>query len=223
VLKHLPDDGARRVLASIGTRHVVIHAGDLPRPQVPEELARKPAFFRRVFHEGGDSVFTLVPQNDPTLALLEMPKLPAGARAVPHSELRASADLGAREARRAVDGDLRSYWSTRRHQARGQSFELQWARERPVVALELDSQGHVSHVPASFELSVARAGSPWQRVAGQSVVRIYREQIYSPKNFVFRVVLPEPVRADRLRIGIDQPLPGHEFIVHEARLYVASP
>ncbi len=223
VLKHLPEDGARRVLASIGTRHVVIHAGDLPRPQLAEELARQPAYFRRVFHEGSDSVFTLVPQEDSALALLDLPQLPAGARLVPREELRASANPGAREARRAIDGDVRSYWSTRRNQARGQYFELEWARELPVVAFEIDSQWHVSHVPASFELSVARAGSAWQNVARQPVVRIYREQIYSPKNFVFRVVLPAPARAERLRISIDQPLPGHEFVVHEARVYVAAP
>jgi len=223
VLKHLPDDGARRVLASIGTRHVVVHAGDLPRPELAIELLRQRAYFRRVFQEGSDSVFSLVPQDDPALQLLEVPKLPANARVVPYSELRASAALGAGTVGRAVDGDVTSYWSTGRQQARGQYFELQWTRELPVIAFEIDSQRHVSHVPASFELSVAHGASPWRPVARQPVVRVYKEQVYSPKTFVFRVVLPEPTQADRLRISIDQPLPGHEFVVHEARVYFAAP
>lgn len=222
VLKHLPDEAARRVLASIGTRHLVVHAADLPDPRLPQRLLRQPAYFRRVFHDGSDSVFTFVPQNDPTLALLDVPKLPEGARLVPPGALRASANVGAPEVDWAVDGDVGSYWSTRRYQARGQYLELEFLRELPVVAFEIDSQWHVSHVPLSFELAVSRAGAPWQTVARQPLVRVYREQIYSPKRFVFRVVLPEPAPAHRLRITIDQPLPGHEFVVHEARVYTAD-
>jgi len=39
---------------------------------------------------------------------------------------------------------------------------------------------------------------------------------------VFRIVLPAPVRASRLRISVDQPLPGHDFVVHEARVYTSQ-
>ena len=222
-LMYLPDDGARRVLASIGTRHLVVHAGDLApaRQNLPAELAARSSYFRQVFHEGSDSVFTFLPQQDPALGLLEVPKLPERAELVPPSAFRASASLEGRRAARGVDGDLRSYWSTQQNQARGQYFELAFKRELRVVAFEIDSQWHVSHVPLSFQLSLARAGSPWKTVAEQPVVRVYKEQIYSPKTFVFRVVLPEPTRADRLRISVGQPLPGHEFVVHEARVYSA--
>jgi len=44
-------------------------------------------------------------------------------------------------------------------------------------------------------------------VAEQPVLRVYREQIYSPKAFVFRVALPHPTLADRIRITIGQPCP----------------
>lgn len=225
MLRHLPDDAARRVLASIGTRHLVVHAGDLapPRQSLPDELARRSSYFRRVFQQGTDSVFTFVPQHDPALELLEVPKLPERARPVPASALRASASLEADQAERGIDGDLRSYWSTRRSQARGQYFELRFERELPVIAFEIDSQWHVSNVPLSFELSVARAGSAWKTVASEPVVRVYREQIYSPKTFVFRVVLPVSVMADRLRLSVGQPLPEHEFVVHEARVYATTP
>jgi len=222
MLRHLPDDAARRVLASIGTRHLVVHGGDLApsRQSLPDELASRSSHFQRVFQQGADSVFTFVPQHDPALELLEVPKLPERAELVPSGAFRASASHEVSQAERGVDGDPRSYWSTRRSQERGQYFELRFARELPVVAFEIDTQWHVSHVPLSFELSVARAGSSWRSVAKQPFVRVYREQIYSPKTFVFRVVLSEPARADRLRISIGQPLPEHEFVVHEARVYV---
>jgi len=108
-------------------------------------------------------------------------------------------------------------------QARGQYFELELAKNEAVVAFEIDSQWHVSHVPLSFQLSLARPNSPWQTVAEEPLVRVYKDQIYAPRRFVFRIVLPRPVLANRLRISIRQPLPGHEFVVHEARVYAAEP
>jgi hypothetical protein len=91
---------------------------------------------------------------------------------------------------------------------------------RWVVAFEIESRPHVMHVPLSYELSVARGGSDWRAVAREPALRVYREQVYSPRTFVFRVVLPRPTRADRVRLTVGQPLPGYDLVVHEARVYV---
>ena len=50
-------------------------------------------------------------------------------------------------------------------------------------------------------------------------VRLYREQIFSPKTFVWRVVLPEAVLIDRLHLALVDALPGYYFSIHELRLY----
>jgi hypothetical protein len=97
------------------------------------------------------------------------------------------------------------------------------ARPRPIVAFEIDNRPHVTHLPLSFELSVAEGGSDLKTVAEQPVLRVYYEQVYSPKTFVFRVVLQKPTPADRIRITIGQPVPGHQFIIHEARVYAQVP
>jgi len=223
MLRHLPDDAARRVLSSVGLRHLVVHAGELDpsRRALATELGSQTAYYRRVFQQGSDSVFTLLTLADPSLRLVDTPKLPAWVHLV--SLARATASLAAAGAPQAIDGNLGTYWSTRRSQARGQYFEVELAKSEPVIAFEIDSQWHVSHVPLSFQLSVARPGSAWQTVAEQPVVRVYKDQIYSPRTFVFRIVLPRPVLANRVRISVRQPLPGHEFVVHEARVYAAGP
>jgi hypothetical protein len=56
-------------------------------------------------------------------------------------------------------------------------------------------------------------------VALQPVLRLYREQLFSPAKFVFRVVLAQPTLVDRLRITVEQPVPGHYFSTHALRLY----
>jgi hypothetical protein len=56
-------------------------------------------------------------------------------------------------------------------------------------------------------------------VSEQPTLRVYREQVYSPKTFVLRVVLAEPTWADRIRITVAEPVPGKQFVIQEARLY----
>ena len=221
MLRHLPSDASRRVLQAVGARHIVVHAGDLPpaRQRLPELLAAESDHYRRVFQRGTDSVFSLASPADPTLSLLSVPKLPPGAQRVPRHELRARTDFNARYCHKAIDNNPRTFWPGPRPQARGRYFELAIRKPRTIVAFEIENRQHLSDLPLSFELSVAHGDSGWRTVAEQPVVRVYRDQIYSPKTFVFRVVLPGPVLADRLRISIGQPLPDHSFIIHEARVY----
>jgi len=225
VLHHLPDDGARRVLQILRARHILVHAEDLPPPrrQLPDLLAAQPEHYQRVFQRGPHSLFTLSLPDDPALALLDTPALPADAQQVPQRELRAHSDLNPEHLGRAIDGDPGTYWSAGRQQARGQSFEVQLSRPRSIVAFELESHPYVMQVPLSYELSVSHGASDWRIVAEQPVLRLFREQVFSPKNFVFRIVLPKPALADRVRITIGQPLPGHYLVIHEARIYTQGP
>ena len=218
---HLPDEEARRVLQLVEARHVLVHAEDLPpeRRSLPELLAAQPEFYRRVFQQGPHNVFTLLEVDDPTLTLLDTAPLPPGAQQVPATELRVHANLNTKELARAVDGDPETYWRGKRAQARGQYFEIELERSRPVVAFEIESRPHVMQVPMSFDFSVADSGSDWRTIVRQPLLRLHREQVYSPKTFVFRIVLPSAVPADRIRITIDQPVPGYDLVIHEARVY----
>jgi hypothetical protein len=224
-LHHLPDDGAGRILQILQARHILVQAEDLPhaRRTLPDLLAAQPERYQRVFQRGPHSVFTLSRPNDPSLALLDTPALPAHAQPVPQRELRAHSNLNPEHLGRAVDGNPETYWSGRRRQARGQYFELELSQPRPVVAFELETHPYVMQVPLSYELSVSQGASGWRTVAQQPVLRLYREQVFSPKNFVFRIVLPSATVADRVRITIDEPLPGHHLVIHEARVYAQEP
>jgi hypothetical protein len=198
----LPDDGARRALLATGARHVIVFGDDLKaeRRNLSAELSRRPEQYRRLFQEGAHSVFTLLGAGDPTLELMEPPALPPKATLIPRNELRTSA----------------------RYQEQGQSFDVELQSARSVTALEILAPGRVMDVPLSYRLSVAQNDEEYAVVAEQSVLRFYRAQIFSPRTFVFRIVLPEPVRADRVRISVEQPVPGHYFSIGELRLYAAD-
>lgn len=220
-LAHLPDDGARRILQGVGARHLLIHGAELDtqHSNLPSRLAAMPQFYQHAFESGADHVFTFNNDTDPSLALADTRELPSGARVVPSTLLHANANLESGAADRALDGNPKTYWSTRRTQARGQGFELTLNEPRAVVALEIDNAWNPSHVPMSYELAVANRGATWQTVVVEPRLRVPRDLVYAPKRFVFRAVLPAPVVASRVRLTIRQPVPGAPFSVHEVRLY----
>jgi hypothetical protein len=223
-VERLPDDGARRALLSIGTRHVIVFGDDLKpsRDELATELAARPAQYRRIFQQGAHSVFSLLEQQDPALRLLEPPALPALARLVPANELRAGASLQSERARFAIDGKQNSYWTSGRYQEQGQYFEVELGQPRSIVALEIDAPGRVMDVPVSYRLSAAKGAEEIGVISEQSVLRFYRAQVFSPESFVLRLVFPRPVSADRLRLSVEQPVPGHYFSIHELRVYAES-
>jgi len=223
-LERLPDDGARRALLSMGTRHLIVFGEDLKpaREDLAAELAARPAQYRRIFQQGAHSVFTLLDQHDPTLELLEPPALPAFARLIAGSELRARASLQSDRAGFAVDGNRNSYWTSARFQEQGQYLEVELEEARPIVALEIVAPGRVMDVPVSYRLSAAKGADELGVVLEQNVLRFYRAQIFSPESFVFRLVFPRPIVANRLRLAVEQPVPGQFFSVHELRVYAAG-
>jgi hypothetical protein len=223
-LDQLPDDGARRALLAMGARHLVIFGDDLKpgRTDLTAALDARPAEYRRVFREGRDSAFTLLQADDPTLEPISPPALPAAARLIPASDLRASSPLQSERARLALDGNANSFWTGGRPQQQGQYFEVELDATRPILALEITAPGRVMDVPVSYRLSAAKGGEDLGVIAEEPVVRFYRAQIFSPETFVFRLVLTRPIDADRIRLTVEQPVPGQNFSIGELRLYAAE-
>ena len=222
-LELLPDDGARRTLLSIGTRHIIVFGEELEpgRRELAAQLAARPSEYRPIFQLGSHSLFSLVEPQDPTVQLLQTPVLPASATRVPATELRARSALQSEHAQLAVDGKEVSFWSSGRPQEHGQYLEVELREPRSIVALEIEDPGRVMDVPVSYRLSAARGAQDLGVVAEQPVLRFYRAQIFEPERFVFRLVFPRPIFADRLRLSVLQPVPGSYFSVHELRLYEA--
>jgi hypothetical protein len=221
VSRHLPEDGTRRVLQALGARHLIVHAGDLQPSQRdwPERLSAEPEHYTRVFQSGDDYVFSLVPSQDPTLELVGLPALPPGAELVGKRELHARGVQQSRYAHKSLDDDQRTYWPGPDVQATGQWFELDLETPRRVVAVEFENQEQTNDLPLSFQVGVGTGKGQLRTVVDRPELRLFRDQVFSPKTFVWRIVLPEPVLVDRVRVTIAQALPGHGFKVHEARLW----
>lgn len=217
----LPHPDAHRVLAMIGVRHLLIHAGDLPeaRRNLPELLKAQPERYQHVFSDGTDHVFSLVVPNDPSLALREVPLLPSDAQRVPSVAIRPESAFEAGRLPLAVDDNVATRWSSLRAQRTGHFFGVALDRPRNIVAFEIVNPWHEMFLPASYTLYVSIGDGKPQRVVSEPNLRLFRDQIHTPKAFRFRIVLPEPMLADRMRLVVEKPLPGYDFVVHEVHVY----
>jgi hypothetical protein len=221
-LHALPEDGARRALLALGTRHLVLFGEELSPEQagLRDQLVARPHEYQLVFEEGSHSVFTLV--HDPTIELLTTPELPPNLRLIAQNELEANSPLRPHHVLRAFDGDPTTYWSGGRFQRQGQYFEVDLKTPRKVAALEIESPTRVMDVPVSFRLSAKNGSEDLGVIIRRPLLHFYREQVFTPQKFVFRLLLPQPIEADRLRITVEQAVPGSYFSIHELRLYESS-
>lgn len=222
-LRALPQPSATRMLRMVGVRHLLVHGADLrpERSALLEQLTAQPALYRRVYTDGSDSVFSLIQPEDPTWALLPGPALPPGARLIPQKVLRPASNWETQRLHFALDERPTTHWSTRVPQRSGHHFEVLLDKPRRVIALEIDNPGHEMYLPLSYRVSAAQGPSTLWPVVQQRELRLFRDQIYSPKTFVYRIVLESPVLVDRVRLSVDQPLPGYDFVIHEFRLFEA--
>lgn len=217
----LPHPDAHRVLATIGVRHLLIHAADLPEPRrnLPELLKAQPQLYRHVFSEGTDHVFSLIVPDDTSLELRQMQPLPPEAQRVPSVAIRPESTLETSRLGLAADGNVATHWSSLRPQRKGQFFGVVLDQPRNIVAFEIVNPWHEMFLPASYTLYVSNGSGGLQQVVSEPELRLFREQIHTPKAFRFRIVLPEPTLADRVRLVVDKPLPGYDFVVHEVHVY----
>lgn len=222
-LSVLPNESAHRVLCAVGDAHLLVHGADLPdeRRDLPARLQAEPRRYRAIFRDRDDWVFSLLCDDAGSPPLAEIPALPASARRLAAAELVPSSELQARRAHYATDGDPDSFWSSRRPQASGQAFEVKLRTPERVVALEIENPGHEMFLPMSYVFEASLGSAPARVVKIEPNLVLFRAQIYSPKRFVYRIVLPEPVEADHLRLSIARPMPGIDFVIHELHVDVA--
>ena len=227
-MNRFPSPTATKLLLALGTRQLVVHAGDFG----PERAARVLSYldsdkehYTLVVRTGSDSLYYLHTNSPDEGWLVPTPDLPAGVVQVERAHLTAAALVNPRRVRDAFDDDPATSWTTQRNQRGGDWFELNVADNRPIAAIEIEPGEHTLEVPLSFEISTADPMFPLARlrpVLLRPWTFFYEQQIFTPKSFVWRVVLPEPVPVRRLRITLREATPNQAWTIPEIRLWAIS-
>ncbi len=220
--RRIPQPNSLRILQNLEAEFLVVHTGDMPAARaesVLRELNGRTDIVRHAFEADGDHVYEFVAHDDPTLTLLKTPPLPEGLRVIDRRTIEVHASRGDSWARRALDENPETLWGTRRDQRVDDWFEFTFASPTRVAAIEFTNYRKVFDAPIAFRLEAFDdAGTP-RTLLDRPRLQILHDQVHSPRQFVFRIVLPSPVEARRLRFTLREAVPGRWWTIPEARLW----
>jgi hypothetical protein len=222
-LAALPQPRATRILNMLDVEYLLVHGEDMPagkRTHLLKALDADKAHYQHVFGEGHMHVYRMLEQNDPTLALLPTPPVPAGSHKLPSNAIAGIAASIPQGTQRAADSNLATGWTTKRFMHAGDFFELELTSTQRIAMVELDNHVEKADFPSAYRVEVAVGDAPLQTVANRPHLQLFRDQVYHPNGFSFRIPLPGAPLADRIRITVLEPVPGRDYTIDEANLWV---
>ena len=209
------------MVRTLGAKYLLVHLEEYTRARanrIERWLARRGDQVKLVFKQGSHRIYELAPAG-PKERLLETPRLPEGLKPVPQIELGATSGRLPDRAPFGVDGDPETKWATYRNMLAGDWFEVRLKRERKVAAIDMTDFYEAFDAPVSYRLLVATKGGEYREVGRRKRLVMYRDQVFHPRGFVFRIVLPEPTPASRIRIELLDTVARRWWSVHEVTVW----
>jgi hypothetical protein len=224
--RRFPRSTATRMMQTLGVKYLVLHNDEYQPPARREQILRwldnRPDTYVRRFSFGSEYVYEVLPSHDPSTTLLSTPELPKNVKPLPRGEMMPHASIFEQYVEKSIDGNHESRWRSHRNQIAGESWEVVFPKEHKVAALEFHHFHDAFDAPAAFTLSVLMPNGQYVPVIRRPEVRFYYDQVYHPKSFVFRLVLPEPVSTYALRMQLLDGVAGHEWSINETTVWVAE-
>lgn len=221
--RRFPRESLGDILHTLGVRFLLVHTSEYRSDraaQIKDWLAQHEGDYKLRFEGKGDRIYEVLRPPGKAAGLLPTPPLPPGARRVASSEMRAFASRESGATALAIDGNPATAWTTERNQAPGDWFDLDLGRDRNLAAIEISDFTEAFDAPLSFKLSLTSEDGTSRTVLERPTLGIYADQVYRPRTFVFRVVLPQPMRARRIRVELIDTVAGRWWSVHEASVWV---
>lgn len=210
------------MLRTLGAKYLLLHAAELAPDRAKHVLSwmdARPEDYVLRFHGGDDYVYEVLPSNAPGIGLLKTPPLPQNLVKVSPAQLHARSSINANQAAMALDGNPDTVWQTKRQQLPGDWFEVELREARPIHVIEITDFQEAFDAPLSFRLWIEAPGEGMREVMRRGDVRMYRDQVYHPQGFVFRLVLPQPIWASRVRIELMDTVAGRWWSIPELNLW----
>lgn len=210
------------MIRTLDAKYLLLHLEEYNRARarrIEKWLSRRTDQLQLVFKSGTHRIYEMLPSDDPLDELQETPPLPSGVERIDLTKVRASAVRLPEEARYAIDGNPDTKWATHRNMLTGDWFELDLGRTRRLAAIDMRDFYEAFDAPVSYRLLVGGKEGNLREVQRRKRPVIYRDQVFRPRNFVYRIVLDEPVEARRVRIELIDTVSRRWWSIHEMVLW----
>lgn len=215
--RRFPSRSGTQLLKILGVKYLLLHTEEYSFQRAEgllQWLDAQSHEFRLAFSSGSHYVYELIGDHK-GMRLRETPKLPADLKRVSRTDMLALASRYAAQAALAIDGDPKTRWTTRRVQQPGDSFEIRFDRETNLAGFDMHDFESPFEAPLSFRVSVAQGDGRFVDVLTRSDLTLFRDQVFHPNSFIFRVLFDRPVKARSLRIELMGDAAGDWWSIHE--------
>jgi hypothetical protein len=222
-MRRMPSAASTRILQILGAEYLIVDKADMRRERAAAITSAldKDDNYRRVFARGNEVIYELLNLDDPSLKLLKTPALPkADLKPLRAFDLSGRASRNNKHVMRAFDAKPKTFWGTRLNQRRGEWLDIELSKPELVRAIDFTDYKIPFDPALAFRIDAQAQDGTLQRIYERRRLQIFYDQVHRPRDFFFRVVLPEPTRTRRLRITLLEPVPGRWWTVHEATVWV---
>ncbi|MBN1653987.1 MAG: hypothetical protein JXA30_09440 [Deltaproteobacteria bacterium] len=228
-MRRFPRESGWRLLKTLGVKYLVVQTDEL-QPDHAERIVSYLRIgkhrYREIFASQNDYLFELLDDGEKPPRLLPPVKpLDSDVVALHAWQISSNASRNSRISFRAIDRDPLTNWNTGREQMRGDWFEYRFKRVEKVVAIDIKENEFILDAPFSFALSVSlspedKVRAEWKPIINRPYIELPSDLLYQPKNLLFRILLPQPTPARRVRIELLDTVPGHFWTIAESEIWI---
>jgi hypothetical protein len=219
----LPGRSAVRIMQILDPQFLLILTDDMTRGRARrllKGLDRREDVFRKVWENGHQYVYELIPSDDPTLKLLPTPELDReNLVAIDKGSVKMTSLRGKRQVENALDGDPETRWATFGSQMPGDFVAFELSEPAELAGFEFTDPRETWDCPLAFDVDVSLDARDWQRVYRRERLQAYHDQVYDQAHFHFVFTFSKPTLAKYVRVTLREGVPGRWWTIREAQLW----
>lgn len=225
IMETFPDEVSLQVLQRLQTKYVIIHAKAYSKPYLSGLLQRLGRFTSQLEYQQKLDGSYIYKFKEPAEAAAS---LPSGEPLYPEvvglnsptiEAVRSNYNAG--EAVLAVDGNLKTRWTTGTPQRPGMYFELDMGTISSVTGVLLDMGTSLLDYPRQCRVEVSKDAVQWEPVSLllPPVVSLFEASLQTPRRPRLKLAFSQPIQARFIRIFQTRQHGRWAWSIHEIQVY----
>ncbi|HWP46770.1 MAG TPA: discoidin domain-containing protein [Candidatus Limnocylindrales bacterium] len=220
VMETFPDETSIQILQRLGTRYLIIHSETYPPWYVRKLLQDLECFDDQLILREKFGEAYLYEINGLKEGLEN--RKPVNLSPQSLQEIRvAHSNYNSEEAKLAVDGNLKTRWTTKTPQKPDMYFELELENISPISGVLLNMGSSMPEYPRQFQVEVSTDGTGWEPVnlLPGSLLSLAESAIQTPKQPRLDFVFAQPIKTKFIRISQTGQDKQWAWSIHEIQVY----
>lgn len=233
-----PKGNGTRLLKLLGVKYLVVHRAEIEETKaqdIVKYLENATDSYKKVYHKGTDLTYEIIPDKSNLIKADDA--FTRSAVEIHRWQVNVASNDNQNAAHLAFDGDNKTRWCVRRADENKKWIEYKINRLESITAIDFTNFTFVLDAPFTYEVWISKVDASsnedalasqenenefkdWELVVARKEMQLYEDQVFNPKTFVFRIKMPKPTQARRVRIRVLDTEPVYWWCINETRIWV---